>query len=213
MGLLAPLFLLGLAAIAVPIVIHMIQRERKEVIEFPSLMFVRRIPFHSFRRQRIRHWFLLLLRCAALALLVLAFARPFVRAPALAAVTDGAREVVVLLDRSYSMGYSDHWERARDAARDVIDRLAPDDRATLILLRQRGRGRTAVDDRAGEPAGPDSRRGARRRRHPLRPRAEAGRGDLRGLRAAAARGRDDQRLPSGWGSRAPPASAFPRAPC
>ena len=134
MGLLAPLFLLGLAAIAVPIVIHMIQRERKEVIEFPSLMFVRRIPFHSFRRQRIRHWFLLLLRCAALALLVLAFARPFVRSPALAAVTDGAREVVVLLDRSYSMGLRDHWARARDAARDVINGLAPDDRATLILF-------------------------------------------------------------------------------
>ena len=134
MGLLAPLFLLGLAAIAVPIVIHMIQRERKEVIEFPSLMFVRRIPFHSFRRQRIRHWFLLLLRCAALALLAVAFARPFVRAPALAAVTDGAREVVVLLDRSFSMGYRDHWTRARDAARDVVNGLAPEDQATLIFF-------------------------------------------------------------------------------
>ena len=98
MGLLAPLFLLGLAAIAVPVIIHMIQRERKEVLEFPSLMFVRKIPFHSFRRQRIRHWFLLLLRCAALALLMLAFARPFFRAAALAAVTDGAREVVILLE-------------------------------------------------------------------------------------------------------------------
>ena len=134
MGLLAPLFLLGLAAIAVPVIIHMIQRERKEVLEFPSLMFVRKIPFHSFRRQRIRHWFLLLLRCAALALLMLAFARPFFRAAALAAVTDGAREVVILLDRSYSMGYADRWDRAKDAARDAIDGLAADDRATLILF-------------------------------------------------------------------------------
>ena len=64
MGFLAPLFFLGLATLAVPIIIHMIQRERKEVLEFPSLMFVKRIPFHSFRRQRIRNWFLLLLRCA-----------------------------------------------------------------------------------------------------------------------------------------------------
>ncbi len=134
MGLLAPLFLLGLAAIAVPVIIHMIQRERKEVLEFPSLMFVRKIPFHSFRRQRIRHWFLLLLRCAALALLMLAFARPFFRAAALAAVTDGAREVVILLDRSYSMGYADRWDRAKDAARDAIDGLAADDRATLIFF-------------------------------------------------------------------------------
>ena len=134
MGLLAPLFLLGLAAIAVPVIIHMIQRERKEVVEFPSLMFVRKIPFHSFRRQRIRHWFLLLLRCAALALLVLAFARPFFHAAALAAVTDGAREVVILLDRSYSMGYADRWDRAKDAAREAIDGLAADDRATLIFF-------------------------------------------------------------------------------
>ena len=59
MGLLAPLFLLAAVGLAVPIIIHMIQRERKEVVEFPSLMFVRKIPFHSFRRQRIRNWFLL----------------------------------------------------------------------------------------------------------------------------------------------------------
>ena len=81
MAFLAPLFLLGLGALAVPVIIHMIQRERKEVVEFPSLMFVRKIPFHSFRRQRIRHWFLLLLRCVAFILLIAAFARPFFQAP------------------------------------------------------------------------------------------------------------------------------------
>ena len=134
MGLLAPLFLLGVAGLAVPIIIHMIQRERKEVLEFPSLMFVRKIPFHSFRRQRIRHWFLLLLRCAALLFLILAFSRPFFRASALAAVTDGAREVVILLDRSYSMGLDDRWSTAQDAATDAINGLAPDDRATVILF-------------------------------------------------------------------------------
>ena len=134
MAFLAPLFLLGLGALAVPVIIHMIQRERKEVVEFPSLMFVRRIPFHSFRRQRIRHWFLLLLRCAALVLLIAAFARPFFRAPAIAAVTSGAREVVILVDRSYSMAYGDRWEQAQAAAIDVIAGLALDDRATLVFF-------------------------------------------------------------------------------
>ncbi len=134
MAFLAPLFLLGLATLAVPVIIHMIQRERKEVVEFPSLMFLRRIPYHSFRRQRIRNWLLLLLRCAAIVLLVAAFSRPFFRAPALAAVTSGAREVVVLLDRSYSMGYSDRWSRARAAAAGVIDGLSPEDRATVIFF-------------------------------------------------------------------------------
>ena len=134
MGLLAPLFLLGAMTIAVPIIIHMIQRERKEEVEFPSLMFVRKIPFHSFRRQKIRHWFLLLLRCAALLLLIFAFTRPFFRAAAIAAVTEGSREVVVLLDRSWSMGFSGRWQEAQAAATDVLDDLDPGDQATVILF-------------------------------------------------------------------------------
>src|SRR3974390_3565036 len=88
MSFLTPLFLAGLGAVAVPILIHLIQRERKRVVQFPSLMFLQRIPYQSVRRRRIRHWFLLAMRVAAVALLVLAFARPFFRPSALAA--DGA---------------------------------------------------------------------------------------------------------------------------
>ena len=134
MAFLAPLFFAALAALSVPVLIHMIQRQRTEVIEFPSLMFVRKIPFHSLRRQRVRHWVLLLFRCAALALLIAAFARPFIRSTTLAAVVGGSREVVILLDRSYSMGYGDRWDRAQTAARRVVRDLGPGDRATLILF-------------------------------------------------------------------------------
>src|SRR5438309_11194830 len=112
MSFLAPLFLFGLAALAIPVFIHLIQRERKRVIEFPSLMFVRRIPYQSVRRRRIRHWALLLLRAAAIALIVAAFARPFLRKSAAAAAAVGrARETVVLLDQSASMGYRAHRTR------------------------------------------------------------------------------------------------------
>src|SRR5450759_4703051 len=118
MAVLTPFFLRGLSAIAIPVLIHLIQRERKRVVEFPSLMFVRRIPYQSVRRRRIRHWALLLLRAAAIALIVAAFARPFLRqSAAAAAVGGGAREVVILLDQSASMGYGDDWDRAREAAR------------------------------------------------------------------------------------------------
>ena len=134
MSFLAPLFFAALAAIGVPVLLHMIQRQRTEVVEFPSLMFVKKIPFHSLRRQRIRHWLLLLLRCAALALLVAAFARPFFESAALVAATGGSSEVVILVDRSYSMGFDNRWERARDAARGIVQRLAPDDEATLIFF-------------------------------------------------------------------------------
>ena len=135
MSFLTPLFLVGLGAIAVPILIHLIQRERKRVVQFPSLMFLRRIPYQSVRRRRIRHWLLLAMRVAAIVLLVLAFARPFFQQGALAAAAaGGAREIVILLDQSASMGYGNHWQRARDAAHRVVAGLGPDDRATLLLF-------------------------------------------------------------------------------
>ena len=40
MGLLAPLFLLGLVGLAVPIVVHLTERQRRNVVDFPSLMFL-----------------------------------------------------------------------------------------------------------------------------------------------------------------------------
>ena len=82
MSFLAPLFFAGLAALAIPVLIHLIQRERKNVVQFPSLMFVRRIPYSSIRRRRIHNWALLAMRLAALALIVAAFARPFFATPA-----------------------------------------------------------------------------------------------------------------------------------
>jgi hypothetical protein len=135
MAFLTPAFLVALGALAIPVLIHLIQRERKRVVEFPSLMFVRRIPYQSVRRRRIRHWALLLLRAAAITLIVLAFARPFLRKDAAAiAAAGGARDVVIVLDHSASMGYGDHWDRARAAARQVVRGLAREDRATLVLF-------------------------------------------------------------------------------
>jgi Mg-chelatase subunit ChlD len=136
MSFLAPAFFIGLAAIAVPVLIHLIQRERKEVVHFPSLMFLRRIPYQSVQRRRIHNWLLLCLRAAAIALLVAAFSRPFFKQDAVkaAAATLGAREVVILLDQSASMGYGDHWQKAREAARAVVRGLHGEDKATLVLF-------------------------------------------------------------------------------
>ncbi|MEX0907836.1 MAG: BatA domain-containing protein, partial [Gemmatimonadota bacterium] len=135
MSLLAPAFLIGLAALAVPLLVHLIRRERPDAIEFPSLMFMSRIPQPTVKRRRIRNWLLFALRCLALILLVGAFARPFVdRDEEPLALADVAREVVILLDRSYSMGQGDHWERATRAAREAIDALGASDRASLIVF-------------------------------------------------------------------------------
>ena len=135
MGFLTPLFWLALAGAAIPVIIHLIQREKKNVVQFPSLMFLRRIPYQSVRRRRIRNWPLLLLRLAALALIVAAFTRPFLHTQALtAAASGGAREVVILVDRSYSLSLADRWTRATALARDRVQQLGAADRGSIVFF-------------------------------------------------------------------------------
>jgi aerotolerance regulator-like protein/VWA domain-containing protein len=135
MGLLTPAFLAGLAALAIPILVHLTNRPRSETVAFPSLMFLQKIPYRSVKRQSLRHLLLFLMRCAAFLILALAFARPFFGREGRAATTlPGARVRVVLLDRSYSMGYAGRWPRAVEAARRALRDLAPPDLAALVLF-------------------------------------------------------------------------------
>jgi len=134
---LVPLFLLGIAGVVVPIVVHLTRRQRKNVVHFPSLMFLEKIPYQEQRRRRIQHWFLLSLRALALALLALAFARPFMDSSDVGlGATGGPREVVVLVDQSYSMEIGDNLESAREAAQEIFDELGPLDRASLVAFAQ-----------------------------------------------------------------------------
>ncbi len=63
-----------------------------------------------------------------------AFARPFLRGSNLAAAPGGARDIVVLLDRSYSMGYADTWSRAQRAAAQAIDERDAAPIASRVVL-------------------------------------------------------------------------------
>ena len=139
MTFLTPFFFLGALALAVPIIIHLTNREKKDVVEFPSLMFLRRVPYRSVRRQKLRHLLLFALRCLALLLLVIAFARPFFESPtsAAAAALGGPRDVVFVIDHSYSMGYENHLEAAKRIVRSRIEALGPDDRASIVLFSER----------------------------------------------------------------------------
>jgi hypothetical protein len=137
MGLsfLTPLFLAGLAALAVPVLVHLVHKERKEATPFPSLMFLRRTPYQHSRRQRIRDWLLFALRALAFLVLVAAFARPVFSRPAAATPEQvNGREVVILLDQSFSMRYPDRWSKALDAARKAVDGVGASDRATIVLF-------------------------------------------------------------------------------
>lgn len=135
MGLLAPAFLAGLLAISIPVLIHMIHRERRETVAFPSLMFLRKIPYRSVRRQKLRHLLLLAIRCLAIAIIVWAFARPFLpRRLAATPVASDAREVVVVVDRSYSMAHGGRWARATAAARTLAGQVRSVDRISVVAF-------------------------------------------------------------------------------
>lgn len=138
MGLINPWLLFGLAALAVPVLVHLVQREEQSGRKFPSLMFVRRIPFEIKRRRRIRDPALLALRCLALAALVIAFTAPYLDTNAAAGTASAVeRDVVILLDRSYSMSHPSRWERATAAAGERIDALGPGERAALVAFEER----------------------------------------------------------------------------
>ena len=136
MGLafLVPAFLAGLAALLVPLYFHLRHREHERPHRFPSLMFIRKIPIRTARRRRITDWLLLLIRAGAVALLVVAFARPFLARRSPGAIATRARAVVLLLDRSLSMGHRDVWPAARDSARRIIASLGPGDRVAVALF-------------------------------------------------------------------------------
>lgn len=144
MGLLSPLFLLGLAGISLPILFHMIRRTPKGQMLFSSLMFLQPTPPQVTRRSQIENLLLLILRAAALALLAFAFARPFFReASKLDADLGNGRRVAIVVDVSASMQQQGAWRKVRDAVDKVLDDLKPGDRPALFLFDQRLR--TAQD--------------------------------------------------------------------
>lgn len=88
-----------LPAIALPILFHLFFRLRRQVREFPSLMFFLRIDPRLSAKRKIHEWLILLLRCLFLALLLLALARPL-----LGLKSSGEHVArLVLIDNSGSM--------------------------------------------------------------------------------------------------------------
>src|SRR5215210_1343849 len=98
MSFLNPFFLLGLAAVAAPLLVHLVRRTRARRVEFPALYFVRQVPQRTIRRRTLRDLLLLALRCLALLLVVFAFARPYFTSAGAAKKSEGTRATVVLLD-------------------------------------------------------------------------------------------------------------------
>lgn len=134
MGFLVPAFLAALAAIGIPLLLHLRDRNEQTPTRFPSLMFLVRLPIRTSDRRRVTDLPLLLLRALVVALLVFAFARPFIGRGAEVGARGRTRSVVLLLDRSMSMGHGGTWATALDSARAVLAALGADDQVALVLF-------------------------------------------------------------------------------
>src|SRR6202008_3161474 len=106
MSFLNPFLLFGSLALAIPVLIHLVRREKSEIVPFSSLMFLLKVPKRAIRQQKIKNLLLMALRLLILALLVASFTRPYITAPAIPEAPTGSdRGIVLLLDNSYSMQY------------------------------------------------------------------------------------------------------------
>ena len=112
MTFVTPLLLAGTALVALPIVLHLIMRQRPRLLEFPALRFIQKQHDANRRRLRLRHLILLLLRAAAIALLAFALARPSMRIPGSLGSQEAPVAAVMVFDAAPRMQYK-HLNRTR----------------------------------------------------------------------------------------------------
>jgi hypothetical protein len=139
------LFLLAGLAVAIPIIIHLVFRQRAKRIDLGTLRFLRIVLEQNARKRRVMRWLLLFLRLACVALLAFLFARPYL----LASRAMGEKQTtVILIDRSATMEL-----KQPDGLR-AIDRALADIKAQLVQASDNTRFEIAFFDHAVHPLFP-----------------------------------------------------------
>lgn len=137
LGFLNLTILAGLAALAIPPIIHFLNRRRHDVVDWGAMQFLV-VSTAKRRRFMIEELLLMALRMGLIALLVLAFAAPYVSGPLVAGWTRPPRDTVLVLDGSYSMEQSDGkspspWQQARTWCDDWLKQAHAGDRVAVML--------------------------------------------------------------------------------
>ena len=131
MGFLAPWFLAGLAAVGLPVYIHLLRRHTTVPRPVSSLMFFEAGTQSSTKHRRLRYFLLFALRALLVLLIVLAFANPFFRRSS-AAESDAL--LLVVVDHSYSMNAGTRLADARQGALDLLAGRRGSQRAQVLAL-------------------------------------------------------------------------------
>ncbi len=140
MSFLNSAFLLALAAVSIPLIIHFLSKRRIKTIEFSSLKFLEQMQKSRMRWLRIKELLLLILRMIIIALIVMAFARPTLRG--FVGSSRAASSAVIILDRSASMEAEGEtgsiFDEAKRMAGRLIDILDLGDMVTVISYPESG---------------------------------------------------------------------------
>ena len=151
MGFVTPALLGGAALIALPIVLHLIMRREAQKLRFPALRFIQQRRTMNQHRLRLRHWLLLALRCAIIALLAFALARPTLRGSGAAGKEGAPVASVLVFDNSPRMEYQhaneSRLQRAKELALWLLGQLPAD--APVTIVDRAGRLRGHDLDRSG----------------------------------------------------------------
>ncbi len=98
-----PLFLFGLLAISIPIVIHLFNFRRYKKVFFTNVRFLKEVKLETRKQSRLKHLLVLLFRILAIICLVLAFAQPFIPLSNQSVNPKAINYVSVYVDNSFSM--------------------------------------------------------------------------------------------------------------
>ena len=132
MGLLAPWFLAGIAALGIPFYVHLLRRHTTIPRPFSSLMFFERRTQSSIKHRRLRYLLLLSLRALLFVLLALAFANPFINRTA--ANLNSEKLELLVLDNSFSMRAGTRLADAKREALSVLSSRRPTDKGQVMSL-------------------------------------------------------------------------------
>lgn len=126
MSFIAPLFLIGLLTVALPLWLHRLQTQSSERKPFSSAMLLETAEQRVHVKKQLKYLLLLATRILLLALLAFAFAKPFMTEPPDVITATEAGTHVVLMDTSASMGRAGVFAQATNMARRAIDAVPAD---------------------------------------------------------------------------------------
>ena len=142
MQFLFPTFLFALAALAIPIIIHLFYFRRFKTVYFTNVRFLREVKEESSSRRKLRNLLVLLMRCLAVAFLVFAFAQPFIPRNT-EGVKKGEQAASIFIDNSFSMNALSKdvslLEKAKMKAREIVQAYSNNDKFQILTNDFEGR--------------------------------------------------------------------------